>query len=291
MSREPFNYHEDTALFRGALSFTQSETGFSARLVEKDYYCSLVLQDLLATTTPQWVFKGGTCLSKVHSDFYRMSEDLDFAFSVPLAASRSQRSKMIVSMKGHLAKLAQRLACFNVVEPLRGYNNSTHYIASLSYKSVVTAQDEPIRVEFAIREPILEPVEHLPARTLLVDPFRQVPMIAPVEVPVLSCRETYCEKLRAALTRREPAIRDFYDIDHGVRSGRLDTDDRKLIDLVRNKLAVPGNDRIDISEAKHEFLKRQVKGQLRPVLREVDYTAFDLTRAFRIVVRLAESLR
>jgi len=30
------------------LSYTQSETGFSARLIEKDYYCSLVLEDLLA---------------------------------------------------------------------------------------------------------------------------------------------------------------------------------------------------------------------------------------------------
>jgi predicted nucleotidyltransferase component of viral defense system len=278
-------------LFREALSFTQSETGFSVRLVEKDYYCSLLLQDLLATTTPQWVFKGGTCLSKVHSDFYRMSEDLDFAFSVPLGASRPQRSKMVVSMKEHLAKLAQRLACFNVVESLRGYNNSTQYIGSLSYKSVVTAQDEPIKVEFAMREPIQEPVEHLPARTLLINPFRQVAAIAPVRVPVLSCRETYCEKLRAALTRREPAIRDFYDIDHGVRSGRLNTDDRRVIELVGSKLAVPGNDPINISEAKHEILKRQVQGQLRPVLREADYTAFDLERAFKIVVQLAESLR
>ena len=291
MSREPHNYHEDIDLFREALSFTQSETGFSARLIEKDYYCSLLLQDLLAATSPQWVFKGGTCLSKVHSDFYRMSEDLDFAFSVPLGASRPQRSKMIVPMKEHLAKLAQRLACFKVVEPLRGYNNSTQYIGSLSYQSAVTAQDEPIKVEFSIREPILEPVEYLPARTLLINPFRQTEAIAAVGVPVLSCRETYCEKLRAALTRREPVIRDFYDIDHGVRSGRLRTDDLRVIDLVRSKLAVPGNDPIDISDAKHQVLKRQVPAQLRPVLREADYAAFDLDRAFGIVVELAASLR
>ena len=290
MSPEPHSFHKDIDLFREALSFTQSETGFSARLIEKDYYCSLLLQDLLAATSPQWVFKGGTCLSKVHSDFYRMSEDLDFAYSVPFAAARPQRSKMIVSMKEHLAKLAQRLACFNVVEPLRGYNNSTQYIGSLSYQSAVTAQDEPIKVEFSIREPILEPVEYLPARTLLINPFRQTEAVAAVGVPVLSCRETYCEKLRAALTRREPAIRDFYDIDHGVQSGRLNTDDRRVIDLVRSKLAVPGNDPIDISDAKHQFLKRQVQGQLRPVLREADYTAFDLERAFGIVAQLAASL-
>lgn len=291
MSREPRNYHEDADLFREALSYTQSETGFGARPVEKDYYCSLVLEDLLAVTNPPWVFKGGTCLSKVHSDFYRMSEDLDFAFSVPVDVPRARRSKMIVPMKAHLAMLAGRLGCFKVVETLRGFNNSMQYIGGLSYKSLVTGQDESIKVEFSIREPILEPVECLPARTLLVDPFRQVAAVAPVDVPVLSRRETYAEKLRAALTRREPAIRDFYDIDHGVRAGRLNMDDKRLIELVRGKLAVPGNDPIDVSARKHEILARQTLAQLRPVLRESDFAAFDLKRAFGIVAHIAAALQ
>jgi hypothetical protein len=38
-------------------------------LIERDYYCSLLLEDLLAVTSQPWVFKGGTCLSKVHSEF------------------------------------------------------------------------------------------------------------------------------------------------------------------------------------------------------------------------------
>ena len=201
------------------------------------------------------------------------------------------RIKMIGPMKEHLAKLVRRLACFKVVETLRGFNNSTQYIGELSYNSVVTGQDESIKVEFSIREPILEPVERLPARTLLVDPFRQTPAVAPVDVPVLTCRETYAEKLRAALTRREPAIRDFYDIDHGVRSGRLKTDDRRLTDLVRGKLAVPRNDPIDVSARKYEILTRQILAQLRPVLRESDFIAFDLERAFGIVAQIAAALR
>jgi predicted nucleotidyltransferase component of viral defense system len=291
MARDPFNYHEDVELFREALSFTQSETGFSARLVEKDYYCSRLLEDLLAVTSPQWVFKGGTCLSKVHGDFYRMSEDLDFAFSVPVDVSRSQRSKMIVPMKEHLAKLPRRLACFQVIEVLRGFNNSTQYVGGLGYRSLATGQDERIKVEFSIREPILEPVERLPARTLLVDPFRQAAVVAPMDVPVLSYRETYAEKLRAALTRREPAIRDFYDIDHAVRSDRLKAGDRRLMELVQSKLAVPGNDAIDVSGEKQEILKRQILAQLRPVLREADFTLFDFDRAFGIVTEIAHALR
>jgi len=291
MSPEPRRCHDDADLFRAALSYTQSETGFSARLVEKDYYCSLLLEDLLAATSPQWAFKGGTCFSKVHSDFYRMSEDLDFACSIPVDASRSRRSKLILPIKEHVAKVAGRLACFKVVEELRGFNQSAQYIGGMTYRSLVTGQDELIKVEFSIREPILERVEHLPARTLLIDPFRHVAMVAPLAVPVLSRRESYAEKLRAALTRREPAIRDFYDIDHGARSGRLSIGDRRLIELVQSKLGVPGNDLIDLADKKYEALARQVQTQLRPVLRETDFAAFDLNRAFGIVGQLALSLQ
>jgi len=287
MDRKLPDYHQDLALFREALSYTQSATGFSARLVEKDYFGSLVLCDLLAVTSPQWVFKGGTCLSKVYSDFYRLSEDLDFAYSVPFDAPRSQRSKMIEPVKKHLATLVRRLACFHVAVPLRGHNNSTQYLAELRYRSAVTGQDEAIKVEFSIREPILEPLEFLPARTLLADPFRQSAVVAPVTVPVLSCRETYAEKLRAALTRREPAIRDFFDLDHAVRSGRLNTSDRRLLELVRHKLAVRGNAPVDVSDAKRESLKRQVQAQLRPVLSEADFARFDLDRAFETVANIA----
>lgn len=289
-NREQRNYHEDADLFRAALSFTQSETGFSSRLVEKDYYCSLLLDDLLSTGALECAFKGGTSLSKVHSDFYRLSEDLDFGFSVPVEASRSQRSGTVAAMKGQLAKLPKRLPGITVVEPLRGYNNSTQYIGQLSYRSQVTGQGETIKVEFSVREPIQEPVERLPARTLLIDPFRHSTAIGPLLVPVLSCRETYAEKVRAALTRREPAIRDFYDIDHGIRAGRLSMDDIGLLKLVEAKLAVAGNDPVDISDGKLNLLRKQVQGQLRPVLREADYIAFDIERAFRIVAQFAAAL-
>ncbi len=53
MNSEPASYHEDAELFGAALSFTQSESGFTAPLIEKDYYYSLLLKDLLAAATPQ----------------------------------------------------------------------------------------------------------------------------------------------------------------------------------------------------------------------------------------------
>ena len=91
--------HETPDDFRQALSFTEAESGFAQRLIEKDYYCSLILADFKPLFANGLVFKGGTCLSKVHADFYRLSEDLDFAISTPMTANRKKRSEAVAPVK------------------------------------------------------------------------------------------------------------------------------------------------------------------------------------------------
>jgi hypothetical protein len=125
---------------------------------------------------------------------------------------------------------------------------------------------------------------------MLVKPFRNEPVIEPVPVNALSMREAYAEKFRAALTRREPAIRDFYDIDYAIRHGKLNLTDPKLLELLQQKLAVPGNESIDISGEKLSALITQLETRLKPVLREADYNSFDLDRAFDIVKKLRQLL-
>jgi predicted nucleotidyltransferase component of viral defense system len=83
-------WHEDPVLFRAAVGFTAATTGLPARLVEKDYFCTVVLACLAGVEG--LVFKGGTCLAKVYADFYRLSEDLDFVISTPVSTTRGQRS-------------------------------------------------------------------------------------------------------------------------------------------------------------------------------------------------------
>jgi hypothetical protein len=85
----------------------------------------------------------------------------------------------------------------------------------------VTGRAEFLKVEVGLREPALDPVEHKPAHTMLTDPLHSRPVLEPIFVSVLSFRETYAEKFRAAITRRDPAIRDYYDIDYAVRLGKL----------------------------------------------------------------------
>jgi len=61
----PIRWHQDDpALLREAIRFTAAETGFTPRLIEKGYFCSVMLE-YLAATDAALTFKGGTCLSEI----------------------------------------------------------------------------------------------------------------------------------------------------------------------------------------------------------------------------------
>jgi len=98
-------------------------------------------------------------------------------------------------------------------------------------------------------------------------------------------KEAIAEKLRAALTRVEPAIRDFFDIDYLATRNKMDLNDQHLSELLAEKLKVPGNPPIDMSPARKEKLKTQINTELKPVLRPEDFESFELDRALDIVAR------
>ena len=279
--------HEDSALFREAVNFTTAETAFASRLIEKDYFCTVLLAYLASAMDDRLVFKGGTCLAKVHADFYRLSEDLDFVISVPATSTRSQRSKEAMPLKEAVDKLPERLPGFRLVNPLQGANNSTQYIAVVGYPSLIRQQEETIKIEVGLREPLLTPVVNRPARTIMLDPVSGKPLVLPVSVRCISKTEALAEKFRAALSRREAAIRDFFDIDHAIRRLGLRPRGAAFIRLIRQKLDVPGNDPVDVSGERLKTLRLQLESRLKPVLRAKDFAEFDLDRAFETVAAVA----
>jgi predicted nucleotidyltransferase component of viral defense system len=289
-AKPPMFVHEDGDLFREALRFTAAQSGFVARLIEKDYFCTLLLAYLSETAGDELIFKGGTCLTKVHSELYRLSEDLDFTISVPVDVPRKERSKRADFVKTALNGLTRAISAFQVIDALKGANKSTQYLAVVGYGSILGQQKETIKIEVSLREPLLAPVTHGEARTALQNPLTNRPMIMPITVRCIDKTEAQAEKFRAALSRRDVAIRDFYDIDHAVRKDRLDPEGAELVKQVRQKLAIPGNDPVDVSDRRLDALRRQVEPELKPVLREPDFAEFDLDRAFKIVAEMAKSV-
>jgi len=119
------NAHEDAALFREAVQFTVAESGFVPRLIEKDYFCTLLLAYLSEASGDGLVFKGGTCLTKVHSELYRLSEDLDYTIPVAAGTRRTERSRRADEVKTALSRLNKAIPVFRMVETMRGANSST----------------------------------------------------------------------------------------------------------------------------------------------------------------------
>jgi hypothetical protein len=209
---------------------------------------------------------------------------------MPIEATRQDRSRRAAGTKRAVAGLPRALAGLHVVEPLRGANNSLQYIGSVAYRSLLSHQQERITIEVGLREPLVMSAKFGSARSILLDPISREPMVPSITVRCLFAKEAFAEKFRAALSRREAAIRDFFDIDYAVRTIGVRPNDAELMTLVRMKLAVPGNDPVNVSAERLVFLRQQIAPQLRPVLREQDFREFDLDRAFGIVADVANRL-
>jgi hypothetical protein len=61
----------------------------------------------------------------------------------------------------------------------------------------------------------------------------------------------------------------------------------ELIGLVRQKLAVPGNEPVDVSANRLAALRQKLGSQLQPVLRAADFADFDMERVFQVVAATA----
>ena len=287
---EQISAHGDTELFREALRFTAAQTGFTARLIEKDYFCTVLLNYLARLESAELVFKGGTCLAKIHFELYRLSEDLDFMIPVAVDCGRSARRTRIDPVYLALRNLPKNLPVFRVTDDLKGANNSRQYLAAIAYTSILDSRDEMIKVEVSLREPLLMSALNGSARTLLMNPLTSDVMVKPIRASCIAKEEALAEKFRAALSRRDPAIRDFYDIDHAVRKHNLNPSNSELIERVKQKLAVPSNNPIDVSAGRLTALFKQLDPQLRPVLRAAEFGEFDLERGFRIVAEMAKTI-
>lgn len=281
----------DAELFRQSVERTARDHGFAGDLIEKDVFCSLVLAVLAANMPESVVFKGGTCLSKVYTDFYRLSEDLDFAIPVPLQSSRAERRRLMEPVKALCDDIPAHCPQVAVLDPMRGANQSTQYIQTMGYQSRITGKMAQIKVKFGLREPALLSPVMKPARTLLASPLTGSPIFQAFPLRVMALEEMWGEKVRAALCRREAAIRDFFDLDFALRTEQLHMAAPDFAALVGRKLAVPGNGPVQLTDARRAELESQKETDLKPVLRFRDFERFDLDRIWTALVALATRLK
>jgi len=288
---DPDYLHARPEEFRAAVQYTTADTGFQPQLIEKDYFCSLVLHALAGRKVLPLVFKGGTLLNKAYSGFYRLSEDLDFTVSTGPDVKRSARSRLATVLAKNLGEICAEIPGLEISEPLKGFNNSTQHRAKFIYPSIDGGVGA-IQLEVSQREQVMLRVDDVKVRTLLVDAISTEPAVPPFRVRSLQREEAYAEKIRAALTRRDAAIRDLFDLDHAVRNKDIDLNAPDFWQLVAAKIALPGNEIQPLGGGgRLESFKIQVQTDLRPVLRPVDFEKFDFDAGIETLSKIEQKVR
>lgn len=273
---------------KAAVEFTAAATGFLPELVEKDFWCSVVLGKLFATGDCPLIFKGGTLLSKAYVAFNRLSEDLDFTLPTETCSTRGQRSKG----SKEIAALVERAASGLLVLGEGGwesFNVSTQHQAKLLYPSVFGGEGT-IKLEVGQREMPMCATSPAGLATLLRDPLFDEEAVPPITATSLSLQEAYAEKVRAALTRKDPAPRDLFDLDYAVEREVLDWNEEGFLKLAARKVAgEPDGDWV--AEERIEAFRRSLESELRPVLRAETFEGFNFLRAANTLKNVAAAVK
>ena len=254
---------------------------FRPAIVEKDYYLTVILNNIDSLLTDKIVFKGGTLLNKVHLNYHRLSEDLDFTYrSTKSLDTRSQRSRAIKPIRDKMPEFLQALGLKSSNPEGEGFNNSTQYVFSIQYPSVITAKDENIKLEISLRQFPLEDPVRCTIKHFYQDPFSNKDLIPAHSVWALSFFEAVAEKLKAAIARRDIAVRDYYDIWHIAESG-FDFFQDNFIRLFKTKLANDGYQKdfrrnFGLNSEHIASLNRQINTDLMPVIRAGEQFNLDL---------------
>jgi len=256
---------------------------FRLEIVEKDYYLTVILNNIGSHLSDKLVFKGGTLLNKIHLNYHRLSEDLDFVyFGKAELDTRGKRSRAITPIRENMPKFLKVLGLESKKPEGEGFNNSTQYTFNISYPSVITGKSESVKIEVALRQlPIDKPVKNV-IKHFYKNPFTGENLIPANKILSLSLNEAVAEKLKAAITRRDLAIRDYYDLWH-IAKAKFDFHNKKFLSIFRKKLKGEGykgdyRNNFGLDENGIKLLHSQVETDLMPVIRLGE--GFDLNKVF-----------
>ena len=265
------------------IPFIAEKLQFRLETVEKDYYLTLVLNHVESHLSDKIIFKGGTLLNKIHLNYHRLSEDIDFTyFSSESIDTRSRRSHAIAPIREKMPNLLKYLGLKSNTPEGNGYNNSTQYIFNISYSSFVTGKDENIKLEISLRQiPIEKPIYNNIIH-FYQDPFTGSDLIPKNKILSLTFNEAVSEKLKAAITRKKVAIRDYYDL-WFISESKFDFKNKNFLSVFKRKLEEEKYrdnylHNFGLNDKSIELLYDQISTELIPVIRIGE--TFELGKVF-----------
>ena len=198
-------------------------------LIEKDIILHKILKEIYSSELAEkYLFKGGSCLVKCYSGYYRFSVDLDFTWknqeTLEGLGSKKLRKALIkeVEIFGYLLEKISRQLGLDFSNDTKNkkyfeFGGGGRTVTFKLWKDL-----EFIKVQINFIERILFKEKRVVAKTLLsnakIDKDERIYFhdflyfYKPIKVLAYDEKEILCEKVRAILTRKTQKLRDFYDL-------------------------------------------------------------------------------
>ena len=200
--------HED---FKYFIIEAAKQVNLSEFIAEKDYWVTYLLKNLVKSEfANEFVFKGGTCLSKAYNLIERFSEDIDLLMiETDKTQSKTQKEKRLVALREYIdsleclncdkanSKRAQLYAAFKFIFP----TVSTNITDSVGKEILLEPGYRGGTVPKIQKKPITSYVEKL------VDGKLEGYDTKSFEINVLSAERIFVEKVFA--------LKEIYDKDNG----------------------------------------------------------------------------
>ena len=120
--------HNSKDTFKEIIIQARAEYGYEPEITEKDYYVSMFLKEITESGI-DFVFKGGTSLSKCYHVINRFSEDIDLA--VLKRPSRTQKKNIKQAIKDCASRIGLTITNENMTHSGRDFNRY-----ELEYESI-----------------------------------------------------------------------------------------------------------------------------------------------------------
>lgn len=243
--------------------------------LEKDFILTLILIKFWEKY-PNLIFKWGTCLNKIYFPYFRLSEDLDFVIN-----HEKGRTARKTLLKQYETDFINDLGLLWLT--LQSKKKADEYRLAMfvfEYESVIDNTIQTIKIDISLKRNL----KLVPVKWQIKSTYKDVLLEEDIfDSHYISCidlKESTAEKLRASLTRGRPAIRDFFDIWYIKNNSNFDFEDEEFLKLVELKLSEAGFKYT--LEENYKDLERQIKLDLRPVLKE-DYE-FNFGEIFEFIL-------
>jgi len=191
--------------------------GVRAKQIEKDYVISWVLWGIAQNEllNNNLVFKGGTCLKKMHFEDYRYSEDMDFT----LGDDSVSDENILENFNTIYEKVYEesRIKIELIDDSIDNHEASGSLKFKMSYSA--THGSDEIKVDVTRGEIIEFDVEH----RIVLNNYSDLEEEGETLIHCYSLEEVLIEKIAALMGRTIP--RDLYDFDYLIEEEGLELQD------------------------------------------------------------------